>query len=154
MNISGLIKKPGEVINGIRHEDAMNMSFKDDSFDILVSNDVYEHVPDIEKSISEALRVLKPGGKLLFSIPFLKDEYKTEQRSVLRDDGSVERVLPEIYHGNPLDEKGSLVFYHFGWDILELCKKVGFKDAYSIGYYSLFYGYLGDGLQLVFVAEK
>ena len=62
--------------------------------------------------------------------------------------------LPPEYHGNPVDPKGSLVFYEHGWDILDRCRKAGFADAYGLCYWSLLYGYLGAGLQLVFVAER
>ena len=58
----GYDKKPGEVIDGIRHEDAMSLSFPEDSFDIMVSNDGFEHVPDIRRTLSEAYRVLRGGG--------------------------------------------------------------------------------------------
>jgi len=68
--------------------------------------------------------------------------------------GELECLLPEQYHGNPVSEKGSLVFYDFGWDILESCKAAGFNDAYLLSYYSLFYGHIGGGLQMMFVAEK
>jgi hypothetical protein len=64
-----------------------------------------------------------------------------------------ESPAPE-YHENPLDPQGSLVFYNHGWDILERCRRAGFADAYLLGYWSLLYGYLGHGLQLVFVAER
>ena len=44
--------------------DAIALPGKDGSFDAVVSTQVYEFVPDIEKALSEALRVLKPGGRL------------------------------------------------------------------------------------------
>lgn len=150
----GFGQKPGTIIKGIRHEDALNLSLEDNSLDMIVSNDVYEHVPDIEKSFGEAYRVLKVGGNLVFTIPFSIDKYRTERRAELAENGKVVNLLPEIYHGNPMDRKGSLVFYDFGWDILDLCKKAGFRDAYALGYYSVSRGYMGNGLQLMFVAEK
>lgn len=148
----GYDKKPGEVINGLRHEDALNLSFQDESIDIIVSNDVYEHVPDIEKAMQEAYRVLKKGGKLIFSIPFYASENKTKKRAELRN-GEIQHIMPNQYHGNPVSEEGSLVFYDFGWDLMDICKRVGFNDSYMLSYYSLFYGYLGF-MQFIFVAEK
>lgn len=149
----GYDKRPGQVINNIRHEDSMNLSFADNSIDIIISNDVYEHVPDIQKALKEAYRILKNNGKLLISIPFHQTEKKTKQRAFI-DNGNIVHLLPEQYHGNPLSEKGSLLFYDYGWDFLDFCKKAGFNDAYMLAYYSLFFGYLGDGLQGIFVAEK
>jgi len=66
----GYDKKPGQIIEHIQNEDAMNLSFENNTFDVIVSNDVYEHVPNIERTLSEAYRVLKNSGKLLISIPF------------------------------------------------------------------------------------
>lgn len=43
-------------------EDALNLSFKNGSFDVVVCTHVYEHVPEPKKLFSEIYRVLKPGG--------------------------------------------------------------------------------------------
>ncbi|QQG47061.1 MAG: class I SAM-dependent methyltransferase [Candidatus Woesebacteria bacterium] len=43
-------------------EDAMKLSFKKSSFDIVICTHVYEHVPDPKKLFSEIYRVLKPNG--------------------------------------------------------------------------------------------
>lgn len=44
--------------------DAENLPFKNNEFDIVYSWGVLHHTPDTEKAFKEALRVLKPGGKL------------------------------------------------------------------------------------------
>jgi SAM-dependent methyltransferase len=124
-----------------------------DSIDIIVSNDVYEHVPDIRKALEEAYRVLKKSGKLMFSVPFHAAQDSTSQRALL-EKGEITHLLPERYHGNPVSSKGSLVFYDFGWDLLELFRSIGFRDVYMLSYYSMLYGYIGEGLQFMFVAEK
>lgn len=43
-------------------EDAMNLSFRDNSFDVVVCTHVYEHVSNPKKMFDEIYRVLKPGG--------------------------------------------------------------------------------------------
>jgi Methyltransferase domain len=142
----------GTVVEGLRHEDAGALSFGDASLATIVSNDVFEHVPDIDRCLAESRRVLRPGGRLLFTIPF-HDRPETVQRATLRN-GEIVELLPPQYHGNPIDpERGSLVFYEHGWDILERSRQAGFADAYALGYWSLRYGHLGYGLQLMFVAE-
>ena len=47
--------------------DAEDIPYEDDSFDIVIANHMLYHVDDIEKSLSEINRVLKPGGSLYCS---------------------------------------------------------------------------------------
>jgi hypothetical protein len=141
----------GSTVDGVRHEDALALSFEDASLGTIVSCDVFEHVPDIDRCLAECARVLRRGGRMYFSIPF-HDAPETAQRATMGE-GEIVELLQPRYHRNPVDPKGSLVFYDHGWDILERCCRAGFADAFALGFWSLLYGYLGEGLQLMFVAE-
>lgn len=57
--------KPDFLWNGI------TMPFEDNCFDVVISTEVLEHVPDPDRYLLEVKRVLKPGGKFFFTIPFL-----------------------------------------------------------------------------------
>lgn len=46
-----------------------NIPFPDNYFDYVTSYQTIEHVQDVEKCLSEMLRVLKPGGKLKINAP-------------------------------------------------------------------------------------
>jgi SAM-dependent methyltransferase len=48
---------------------AERLPFPDESFDAVTMFDVLEHVPDDRSAVSEALRVLRPGGVILLSAP-------------------------------------------------------------------------------------
>lgn len=48
--------------------DAENLVFGDENFDLVFSNGVLHHTPDIKKSLKEAYRVLKSGGGLVMII--------------------------------------------------------------------------------------
>jgi ubiquinone/menaquinone biosynthesis C-methylase UbiE len=48
---------------------AETLPFKKEFFDLVVSSAVLEHVGDIEETIREMFRVLKPGGKIYHEIP-------------------------------------------------------------------------------------
>ena len=50
---------------GIRHEDLTALSFADESFDLVVSLEVMEHIPDFRRAFAECARVLVPGGRML-----------------------------------------------------------------------------------------
>jgi SAM-dependent methyltransferase len=45
------------------------LPFEDETFDIVFSADVLEHVRDIEKCLTEAIRVVKPGGVVVMVVP-------------------------------------------------------------------------------------
>jgi ubiquinone/menaquinone biosynthesis C-methylase UbiE len=45
--------------------DAMQLPFPDASFDVAVSTQVYEYVPDMALALRELHRVMKPGGRIL-----------------------------------------------------------------------------------------
>lgn len=54
---------------------AQNLPFADESFDVVFSFDVLEHVSDPFGSARELARVLKPGGRLFIDLPFLQLEH-------------------------------------------------------------------------------
>ena len=144
---------PGAVVNGIRHEDCAALSLADGSMDVVVSLDVFEHVPDPRRGFREKARVLRQGGVLLMTVPFFPERDATVQRARLAH-GRIEHLLPPEYHGNPIDpERGSLVYHDFGWDLLPMIREAGFRDAFVGLYWSLEYGHLGAP-QTVFIATK
>jgi SAM-dependent methyltransferase len=56
--------------------DGKTLPFKDGSFDNVVAFEVLEHVFEVENAITEIHRVLKPGGGLLVSTPFMYKEHE------------------------------------------------------------------------------
>lgn len=66
-----------------REEDAMELSFPDESFDVVFSRNLIWNLPDPEKAYREWLRVLKKGGCLLVFdanwYAFLRDEEKRRE---------------------------------------------------------------------------
>jgi ubiquinone/menaquinone biosynthesis C-methylase UbiE/glycosyltransferase involved in cell wall biosynthesis len=146
--------KPGSIVEGIRHEDVMNLSFKDNSFDFVLSFDVLEHVPFPDKAFKEIYRALDENGFFIFSVPFSSSSQTDIIRASLRNDGMIEHHLPAEYHGNPVDpEGGALCFRYFGWEMLEQMKIIGFKDVRCLAYWSEQQGYLGNE-QYLFIGKK
>lgn len=47
--------------------DALDLQFSDASFDVVICSQVYEHVPDAKKMMSEIYRVLRHGGVCYFA---------------------------------------------------------------------------------------
>ena len=144
----------GQTIDGVLHEDAMRLSFAGDSFDLYLSQDVFEHVADYRKIYTEAYRVIRGKGFLVFTIPFYFDRDEIVRRAKLNGSGEVEYLLSPQYHGNPMAEEGSLVFTDYGWDLLEYIREVGFRDVYCKITFSTQYAYLDPVGSIIFIAEK
>ncbi len=51
--------------------DAADMPIKSDTFDLVINTAVMQHVKEPQKVAAECFRVLKPGGKIFVSVPFL-----------------------------------------------------------------------------------
>jgi len=56
--------------------DGSAFPFTDSSFDAVLCNQVLEHVFNPDEFLGEITRVLKPGGKLLLTVPFVWDEHE------------------------------------------------------------------------------
>ncbi len=138
---------------GIRHEDLTSLSFADGSFDVILSFDVLEHVPDYAAALREMSRILVPGGSLIASFPFDIDAAETEIRATIDPDGGINHLLPPEYHGDPISSEGCLCFQRFGWSVLDDLKQAGFSDASVLLYWSPDHGYLGPD-QLLIIATR
>jgi len=52
-------------------EDALSLTYADQSFDVVVSSNSLEHVPDDALVLKNSWRVLRPGGILILDVPLL-----------------------------------------------------------------------------------
>jgi SAM-dependent methyltransferase len=110
--------KPGEIIDGFRNEDLTSMTFADNSIDLHVTQDVLEHVFDIDSAFTEIARTLRPGGMHIFTVPLVNGIKATVGRARLNKKGSIEYLFDPIYHSDPVSEKGALVVWDWGMDIV------------------------------------
>ena len=98
-------------------QDLESMTLLDESIDVLITQDVFEHVLRPELAIKEIARVLRPGGAHIFTVPVYRGR-STLVRAVPSDTG-VRHLEPPEYHGNPVDPAGSLVVREWGDDIVD-----------------------------------
>lgn len=137
---------------GIRHEDMTRLSFADSSFDAVISLEVLEHIPDFTRAFREAARVLVPGGRLIWTAPFV--DLLADNHIMARVvNGEIEYLTEPEYHGDPVTNQGVLCYTRFGWQVLGQARANGFSDAYAIAHYAPELGYVGDNLYL-FVCVK
>ncbi|MEM7582933.1 MAG: class I SAM-dependent methyltransferase [Acidobacteriota bacterium] len=105
---------PGTEIDGRSNQDLMNLTFPDASFDLVVHSETLEHVEDPERALAEVRRVLRPGGRQIYTVPLLH-ERRSRRRASRAGDGTVTHLLPPSHHGL---EAEFLVLWELGGDFL------------------------------------
>ncbi|WP_254973577.1 class I SAM-dependent methyltransferase [Cyanobium sp. Candia 9D4] len=139
----------------VLHQDLCALTFPDSCFDVVLCNELFEHLPQLDLAFREIARVLRPGGRLVATCPLafgqvdsiLKARYDpvTHQTELIGD--------PER-HGDPIRPVGgSLVYRIPGWDVLDQLRAAGFAAAQMHHIASWKYGVLGSDLPGVLVIE-
>jgi len=142
----------GEIVDGTRNEDLQALSFASASFDVVLSSDVLEHMPRPYRAHSEIYRVLKPGGRHIFTVPYGEAMIRDQMRASLVD-GKVVHHLEALYHGDPVRPgEGILVWTIFGLEMLVRLNEIGFEtELWRL--HEPGAGIIGPGAD-VFVARK
>lgn len=113
----------GSTDRHIPHEDLECLSYNNNQFDLVLTSDTLEHIPDPEKALSEIWRVLKTGGYHIFTIPIMWDR-KTLRRAVVEKQ-KVINLHPPSFHGE--GQPDYLVFNEFGHDLISSLEKQGYN---------------------------
>lgn len=117
---------PGDFKKGTQCQDVQNLTYEDESFDLVTSTEVFEHVPDDKKGFREVYRVLKKEGYFVFTVPLLDTE-KTIERACMKD-GKIKHYLTPEFHSDRFRGKNRvLVFRNYGLDIRQKLESVGFS---------------------------
>jgi SAM-dependent methyltransferase len=116
---------PGQRVDGVRHEDIQSSSFADANLDLVITEDVLEHVPAPDAAFAEIRRVLKPGGFHIGTIPVNWGRSVSVARATLVD-GKLRHILAPEFHVDPRRPDGVLAFTDFGQDIVtRYCAIIG-----------------------------
>lgn len=114
----------GSQVDGIVNQDLEQLTFESGSFDVVVTSDILEHVRKPSAAFAEIQRVLKPGGRHVFTVPL---QYPMPRETTYRVDTSTDHdqlILPPMYHGDGNGGR-SLVYTDFGEDMLEHLEQSG-----------------------------
>jgi SAM-dependent methyltransferase len=112
-----------QVVSG----DISALPFDDGAFDCVICSEVLEHIPDHESALAELVRVLKPQGHLVLSVP----RYFSERICWLisseyyMDEGGHIRIYTEKQMRDMLDRHGVT------------CWKINYKHAFHAPYWWL-----------------
>ena len=77
--------------------DGTTIPFESEYFDSALSSEVFEHIFNINEILREIHRVMKTGGKLLITVPFVWDEHETPYDFFRYTSFGIKRLLEE--HG-------------------------------------------------------
>jgi 2-polyprenyl-3-methyl-5-hydroxy-6-metoxy-1,4-benzoquinol methylase len=112
-----------------RHGDALHILMPDNSIDVVICTQIYEHVPDASRMFDEIFRVLRPGGFCYFAgnnrIMLMEPHYRLPLLSVVPR-SLAHRYLRLLNKGDYYHEE------HFtSWTLQRLCAKFRIVD-YSL----------------------
>jgi SAM-dependent methyltransferase len=120
-------------------EDIQHLSYASGTFDLVITSDTLEHVPDYVLALRETRRILRPGGRHIFTVPLRPDLPASQERT----------GLSPIYHGvapgplallrRPTDDM--LALHDFAWDLIDTVQGAGFEVELH-----------GSGVETVFCA--
>jgi SAM-dependent methyltransferase len=135
-----LAEAPGLVHVEYPEEDIQALSWPDASFDLVLTSETLEHVPDPRRALRETRRVLRPGGRHVFTVPVDPALERTRSRA----------GLPAEHHGRGggpfrlvTRRADMLVHTDFGRDLPDVVRAEGFDVATD-----------GEGIELVVIATR
>ena len=97
------------------------------TFDVVVANQVFEHLKNIWLPLSEVYRVLRPGGHFLISVPNLGSAHNRVLLALGRQPTSVRTFGPHV-RGYTLSELRHLITHGGGYEV---------SAAHGVGLYPL-----------------
>jgi len=99
-------------------------------FHMAVSQDYLQHVPELDAAFADVCGRLLGGGRFIFSVPFHCHAASSE----LIDLGAFAGQIPPEARGRS---------HRLGWDMLDMLRQAGFREAAAYLYWSEELGYLG-----------
>jgi len=145
------------------HQDLCNLTLPDACVDLVLCNELFEHLYNLPAALAEICRILRPGGVLVSTCPFAYNRPDTIVKARHRSGATpgvaaeAELLMEPEFHGDPVHpEQGSLVYQIPAWDLLDQARSAGLSDPAIHWIAAPSYGVLGQELPavLVLVARK
>jgi SAM-dependent methyltransferase len=100
-----------------RSENLESQTFEDGIFDLVVTQDVFEHVFRPDLAVKEIARTLRAGGAMIMTVPLVMGPQKSRRRATMVNNAVKHLIEPPQFHGSPIGDEGSLVTIDWGYDI-------------------------------------
>ena len=108
---------PGDTVDGMVNQDLQRLTFDSGSLDLVITSDIMEHVRRPAVAFTEIKRVLKRGGRHVFTVPL---QYPMPKKNRYRVDTSTDEdkhLVQPHYHGDGSGGR-ALVYTDFGEELL------------------------------------
>jgi SAM-dependent methyltransferase len=141
--------------SGIPHQDLCELTFGDARFDLVLCNELFEHVQHLDRAFAEIARVLRPDGRLVATCPLAFGQVESIVKAVADPHTGEPQLQGEAeHHGDPIrPHQGSLVYRIPGWELLSQLREAGFSQTRMHHIASWKHGVLGSDLPGVLVIE-
>jgi SAM-dependent methyltransferase len=138
----------GKMKDGQQSEDLEQLTFRDGTFDLTITQDVFEHILRPDRAFAEIARTLKPGGAHVFTVPYYRGN-KTVIRARADSHGEVEHLMKPDYHVNPIDPRGSLVVTEWGDEICDFIFRASGMTTTIFNFFDPRFGLEGEFLDVL-----
>ncbi len=119
----GTSPKEGKVI--VPHQDLMSLTLESNSFDLVITSDIMEHIRKPWLAFTEIKRILRMGGSHIFTVSSIAPLRKKTIMHVDTSSGSDVLISEPMYHGDGQGGK-SLLYTTFGADMISSLEEIGF----------------------------
>lgn len=91
------------------HANALQTGLADETFDVIVSQEAFCHIPNKKTLIAECVRLLKPGGCIVYTDILARNSMTNEIRSRLENEMAFSELSTLEQYCHLLEEKGCQV---------------------------------------------
>ena len=124
-------KKLGDKVGRFENQNIENLTCENGSYDLFLVEDIFEHIFDPQKAISELMRSLSKNGYIIGTVP-LENKHrnkKTQKVAIIDENSKISYIKEPRYHGNPIPTSGSLVVWEYGDDFEDILTEWVNKDG-------------------------
>jgi SAM-dependent methyltransferase len=138
---------PDSESDRVRQGDAQDLEFSDNSFDLVLVNEVLEHIPDQARALAELRRVLRPSGRLVLFAPNRLFPFETHGVYVRRTGRRLPHYTPLIPY-IPVSMGDRLFRYwarnYWPWELRRILRGAGFEIIAKAYVWQTFENISGD----------